>query len=114
MLLYLLKCTGWALPQRIIQPPKSTVLRLRNPASDGVSGCPSPQKPAGAQMLEQGSQEGVPVIRTIPPRAKVGVCVPRALMRLEGQPAPGPPGVEAWPGLEPTSWASSAKSQKSP
>lgn len=65
-------------------------------------------------MLEQGSQEGVPVIRTIPPRAKVGVCVPRALMRLEGQPAPGPPGVEAWPGLEPTSWASSAKSQKSP
>ena len=40
------------------------------------------------------SQEGVPVIRTIPPRAKVGVCVPRALMQLEGQPAPGPPGVE--------------------
>ena len=65
-------------------------------------------------MLEQGSQEGVPVIRTIPPRAKAGVCVPRALMRFKGQPAPGPPGVEARPGLEPTSWASSAKSQKTP
>ena len=65
-------------------------------------------------MLEQGSQEGVPVIRTILPRAKAGICVPRALMQLKGRPAPGPPRVEARPGLEPTSQASSAKSQKTP
>ena len=66
-------------------------------------------------MLKQGSQEGVPVVRIILPRTRV--CVPGALMCSEGlRPALCPPGAGAGagPGLEPTSAASSAKSQKTP